>query len=146
VDRSDSRLSILKSTGQIKTFTRQLAIENITQAAARNMLCWGVAELERLGFPNCIHVHDEILIITPRNREAVLAAREAMLKVFGPHGNSPLGWATLVKPDEISITESMWEEETDIMLPFVNKEGKTIGNDRWGKIERNEPGCLNNLP
>jgi hypothetical protein len=142
------RLTIRKANGPaFKAFTRQLAIENVTQAAARNMLCWGVAELERLGFPDVLHVHDEILIIVPRNRDAVLAARDAMVRVFGPQGSSPLGWATLVKPDEISVTESMWEDELDVVQPFVDpKTGETKGGDRWGKIERNEPGCLDNLP
>ena len=143
----DNKLTIIKSTGQFKPFTRQLAIENVTQAAARNMLCWGVAELEKLGFPNVLHIHDEVMIIVPRTREAALAARDALIKVFGPKGNSPLGWATLIKPSEISVTESMWEDEMDFTPPFKDpKTGEMKGGDRWGKIERNEMGCLENLP
>jgi len=133
------KLSIIKSTGQFKPFTTPLAIENVTQAAARNMLCWGVAELEKLGFPDVIHIHDEILIITPRNRDSVLAAREALLKVFGPGGNGPLGWATLIKPNEISVTGSLFEDEMDIAP-------RPAGGDRWERIEGNETGCLEDLP
>jgi hypothetical protein len=135
--KSDLRLTILKSTGQIKPFLRQLAIENITQAAARNMLCWGVGELDKCGFPDVIHIHDEILIIVRRDRESVLKARDALIKIFGPSSESPLGWATLIRPEEISVTESMWEDEDDI------NPGK--GN-RWARIEQNETNCLDNLP
>lgn len=134
---TDHRLTILKSTKQFKPFTRQLAIENVTQAAARNGLCWAVGELEKEGFPDVLHVHDEILIITPRNRESILAARDAMVRIIGPNGRHPMGWAVLIKPSEISVTESMWEAEEDV----DPKKG-----DRFGKIERNEPGCLDNLP
>ena len=145
--RAEMQLSIIKSTGIIKPFLRPLGIENVTQAAARNMLCFGVAELEKLGHPDVIHVHDELLVITERKREAVLSARDALLQIFGPKGRSPLGWATLIKPDEISVSESMWDDEMDIALPkFNEKTGQVEGGDRWGKIERNDPGCLENLP
>ena len=141
------QLSIVKATGEFKIFTKQLAIENTVQAAARNGLCWAVAELERLGFGDCIHIHDEILLIVDRNRDAVLRAREALLSVVGPKSNHPLSWACLVKPNEISITQSLWESDDDIALPHTDSvTGLVVGNDRWGKIERNEPGCLEDLP
>jgi hypothetical protein len=128
-ENNEFKLTVLKATGIFKPFTRQLAIENVTQAAARNGLCWGIAELEKLGFPDVLHVHDEILIIAHRTREAVLRAKEAMIKVFGPGSNHPLKWACLVKPDDISVTESMWENEEE------NK-------SRWERIVNNSPGCL----
>ena len=144
---SDKKLTIIKATKQFKPFTRQLAIENVTQAAARNMLCWAVAELDKAGFPDVLHIHDELLIIVPRKRENVLAARDAMVKIIGPNGYAPLGWAVLVKPSEISVTESMWESEEDITPPYLDKKTNTMkGGDRWGKIERDDPGCLDNLP
>ena len=130
-------LTIRKANGYFKPFIKQLAIENITQAAARNAMCMGVAELERRGFPNCIHVHDEVMLLVPRERTAVLAARDALLDVFGPGHALPYGWAILVKPDEVTVTESMFEDEDDV---------KPDKGDRWGRIERNEIGCLENLP
>jgi len=141
------QLSIIKATGEYRAFTKQLAIENVTQAAARNGLCWAVAELERLGFGDCIHIHDEILLIVDRNREAVLHARDAMISVVGPNSNHPLSWACLVKPNEINVTQSLWESDDDIAPPHLDSStGQVIGNDRWGKIERNETGCLEDLP
>lgn len=143
----EKALTVLKSSGEFKRFSRQLAIENVTQAAARNALCWGVAELEKLGFADTIHIHDEALLVVPRTRHDVLAARDALIQIFGPGGRSPLGWATIIRPDEITITRSLWEEESDIAIPKLNeKTGLIEGGDRWGKIERNESGCLENLP
>lgn len=130
-------LTIRKANGYYKPFIKQLAIENITQAAARNALCMGVAELDRMGFPYCVHVHDEVMLLVPRERESVLAARDALLKVFGPGHALPYGWSILVKPDEVTVTESMYEDEDDV---------RPDKGDRWGRIERNDVGCLENLP
>lgn len=141
---SEKKLTIMKAMGFYKPFTKQLAIENVTQAAARNAMCMGVEELERMGWPDVIHIHDEIMIICKRDRQTVLAARDALTAAFGPNHKMPHKWAILVKPEEITVTESMWEEESDIQVP--NEKNKFKGNDRWGKIERNEAGCLENLP
>ncbi len=134
---TDLKLTVLKATGQFKPFTKQLAIENVTQAAARNSLCWGVAKLDQMGWGDCLHIHDEILLIVDRKRETILAARDAMVSVFGPGSCHPLNWACLVKPSEISVTESIYESEDD----FNPKKG-----NRWGRIEENTPDCLENLP
>lgn len=144
--KSRPQLSIIKATGEEKAFTRQLAIENVTQSAARNALCIGLLKLKKMGYQNILHIHDEVMLVTDRNREAVLAARKALLDVFGPGAGHPLDWAILIKPEEVTITESMWEDESDVALPkFDEKSGKTIGNDRWGKIERNEKNCFAGL-
>lgn len=143
----EKKLTIRKATGEFKPFTPQLAIENITQAAARNALCMGVERLEKLGFIDVIHVHDEIMILCRRERNAVLAARDALLNVFGPDHTMPYAWSILVKPDEVTLTESLYEDENDVLRIIKNKDGlETPGPDRWGRVERNEPGCLLNLP
>jgi hypothetical protein len=134
------RLTIRKSAGRqgtFKAFSPQIAIENVTQAAARNALCMGIERLEHMGYKDVIHVHDEIMIICKRDRDHVLAARNALLEVFGPGHSLPHSWSMLVKPSEVSVTESMYESEDDI-------DPKKF--DRWGRIERNEPGCLEELP
>jgi hypothetical protein len=141
------RLTIRKAAGAqgtFKAFTQNLAIENVTQAAARNALCMGLERLEAMGYKDVIHVHDEIMILTKRDRESVLAARKALLDVFGPGHSLPYGWSILVKPEEVSVTESMYESELDLEPP--TEKNKFKGGDRWGHIERNEPGCLENLP
>lgn len=141
------KLTIRKATGEFKIFTPQLAIENITQAAARNALCMGVENLDNLGFRDIIHVHDEVMILCKRERNAVLAARDALVTCFGPKHTMPYAWSILVKPEEITLTESLYEDENDIAVTIKNKEGLEVpGPDRWGRIERNEPGCLLNLP
>lgn len=132
-----ARLSIRKANGSFKSFSPQLAVENITQAAARNALCMGVAQLDTLGYRDVLHVHDEVMLIVPRTRESVLAAREALLKVFGPGHSLPHKWAILIKPNEVSVTESLYESEDD----FDPKKG-----NRWGRIEQGTSDCLLNLP
>lgn len=136
-EQRGAALTIRKANGLHKNFTPQLAIENVTQAAARNALCEGLEQLAKLGYSDVIHIHDEAFLIVDKNRASVLHAREALLKVFGPGHTLSCGWAALVKPKEISVTESMWEEEADF--------DPTKGN-RWGRIEQNEPDCLENLP
>ena len=142
---SASRLTIVKAGGLEKVFTKQLAIENVTQAAARNALCSGLLELKhKYGVNNVLHIHDEIMIICDRNRQAVLDARDQLTSVYGPKSTHPLDWAVLIKPSDISVTSSLWEEELDL-LPPTEKNGFK-GNDRWRKIEEGVEGCLDNLP
>lgn len=142
-------VSIRKSNGMIKPFTRQLAVENVTQAAARNALCYGLLLLEKMGYHDIIHVHDEVMLIVPCTREAVLKAKEDILKVFGPNAqDKPMKWAMLIKAEEITVTQSLYEDDDDIAVTIKNKKTGEVkpGGDRWGKILRNEPGCLDNLP
>lgn len=146
---TEPKLSIRKANGTVKPFTKQLAIENVTQAAARNSLCYGLLQLEKMGYQDILHVHDEIILIVPKTRESVLKAREDMLAVYGAKAaDKPLRWAVLVKPDEITVTQSLYEDENDIAAEIKDKKTgeKRPGPDRWGKIMRNEPGCLENLP
>jgi hypothetical protein len=146
---SEYRLCIRKASGVVKPFTKQLAIENVTQAAARNALCDGLIKLEKLGYQDILHVHDEIMLMVPKERNAVLKARDDLLSVFGPSASGkPMGWAVLIKPEEISVTQSLYEDEDDLAVTITNKKtGETRpGGDRWGKIERAEANCLANLP
>jgi len=147
VNEGKPRLTILKANGLDKTFTKQLAIENVTQAAARNALCYGLLQLEeRYGQRNVLHVHDEVLLIVDRKREAVLAAKQQLIDVYGPKANHPLDWSILIKPKEISVTRSLWEEEYDIMHEFNKEKNVWEGGDRWGKIERGDADMFDNLP
>jgi hypothetical protein len=145
-DSARQQLNIMKSAGYPKPFTPQLAIENVTQAAARNAMCMGVAALDKMGYPDCIHIHDEVLLIVPQTRESVLAARDALLKALGPGHGLPQKWAILIKPDEVTVTRSLWEDEDDVAAPYVDNEGKPHGNNRWWKIEQNTPDMWDDLP
>lgn len=147
VNEGKARLTILKANGLDKPFTKQLAIENVTQAAARNALCYGLLQLEdRYGERNALHVHDEVLLIVDRKREAVLEARQRLIDTFGPKAGHPMDWAILIKPDEISCTQSLWEEEEDIIHVFDEKKQAWKGGDRWGRIERGDANMFDNLP
>lgn len=148
---SEPKLTIRKSNGTYKPFTPQLAIENVTQAAARNALCYGLLQLEKMGYQDILHVHDEIMLIVPRTREATLKAKDDLLAVYGPKADKPLKWAVLIKPDEVTLTQSLYEDENDVAVTVRKKrpdgtEYEEPGPDRWGKILRAEPGCLENLP
>lgn len=134
---SNFQMTVRKSSGLFKPFTKQLAIENVTQSAARNAMCMTVERLEQLGFPDCLHIHDEALLIVPKERETVLKARDALIEAIGPKNTLPFSWASIIKPDEITVTQSLYEDEDDV-LP-----GK--GN-RWGLIEAADPSMFVGLP
>lgn len=141
-----SQVTIAKAVEARKRFSAQLAIENVTQAAARNGLCWGLLKLSEMGYRDVLHVHDEVMLIVPQERNAVLKARHALLSVFGSTECHPLGWAMVMNPNEISVTKSLFEDPDDLKESIIiGPDGEKIG-DRWNRIERNEPDCLNGLP
>ncbi len=141
-------LSILKAYKEPRAFTRQIAIENVVQAAARNGLCIGLLALqEQFNFTDILHVHDEVMLVVPRQRDAVLAARAALLSIFGPSGTHPMSWTMLMKPEEITVTQSLWEDAIDVAEPCRDPvSGHLFGGDRWGRLERNADDALKDLP
>jgi hypothetical protein len=54
----------------------------------------------------------------------------------------------LIKPDEISVTESMYEDEDDFApsTKIVNKKTGRKGGGRWERIEANTTDCFADLP
>jgi hypothetical protein len=96
-----------------RPLTKNLLIENVTQSAARNALCKGQLELENLGYKYQLSVHDEILLIVPRNERDVRDARDALLRVFGPQNTLGYDWAVLIDPNEINVSQSLYETPTD---------------------------------
>lgn len=112
---------------------RSIFIENITQSAARNALVRAKLELNKRGWTHIHSIHDEILIVCPREPKAVLKARADLAEVMSPKGPLGLGWAFYAKPSDITISRSLWEDEKDSAA-------------RWPRIELNEPNCLENLP
>lgn len=113
--------------------TMQLLIENITQSCARNALCKGVLALNDLGYPYVLNVHDEIQPIVPRRIDAVLEARQCMIDVFGPGNTLGYDWAVLIRPGEITITQSLWEDEA-------------LCAALWRRIEAGDTTALQELP
>lgn len=141
-------LSILKAYKEPRAFTRQIAIENVVQAAARNGLCMGLLALQdQFGYADILHVHDEVMLVVPRQRDTVIAARTALLSIFGPTGTHPMGWTMLMKPEEITVTQSLWEDALDVAVPRLDPAtGLMLGGDRWGRLERNDSDALEDLP
>lgn len=105
---------------------RSLLIENVTQSAARIMLINAKLELRRRGWKLIDSVHDEILILCPRERNAVLKARADLLEVMSPAGPLGYGWAFYAKPNEVTVTRTLYEDEGEAMKA-------------WEKLEKNDP-------
>lgn len=105
---------------------RALLIENVCQSAARNALVRAKLELARRGWRYIDSVHDEILLIVPRQRDAVLCARADLLEVMSPRGPLGLKWAFYAKPSEITVTRTLWEDETEAAKA-------------WKKLEADDP-------
>jgi hypothetical protein len=94
--------------------TVNILLENIVQAAARNALCTGLVELGRMGHPYVLHVHDEVMIISRRDRQSVLQARDDLLRVYGPGGyvaQQGWDWSVVIKPDEVGLSRTLYEDE-----------------------------------
>lgn len=94
----------------MRPLSPNLMLENPTQSAARNGLVKGQLQLKRMGYDYQYSVHDEVLLMIDRTREAVLAARDALLQVYGPGNSLGYGWAIVIDPSEITVTESLHEE------------------------------------
>ncbi len=91
--------------------TKNLLIENVTQAAARNGTVQAKLELHRRGYRHILSVHDEVKLAVPRTVEAVLRARQDLLEVMGPGGYlaNKWDWAIVIDPNEISVSSSLYE-------------------------------------
>lgn len=129
------QLCCLHQTKGWRPLTKNVAIENITQAAARNAMCEAQLRLRERGYPYQLTVHDELMLIVPRTRDAVLKARADLLDVLGP-GNA-LGWAwtTLVNPEEINVSGTLYEQDMNKIAP-----------NWWARLADGEAALLETLP
>lgn len=100
---------------------RALLIENVCQSAARIGLLRCENELARRGYLTD-SVYDSILVICPREREAILQARADLLDVMGPRGPHRMGWAFYAKPSEITVTKTRYEDEKEAAICFAKLE------------------------
>ncbi len=92
-----------------RPLTLAVMIENCAQSAARNALCRGTLQLKDMGYEHQLSVHDEILLVVEKKPETVLAAKQALLTVFGPGNQLGWDWAVCVNPEEIACSASMHE-------------------------------------
>lgn len=94
-----------------RVLTRQILVENVTQATARNALVQGKRMLHKLGWEYLLSVHDELLIACPLDRDEILRARSNLLDVFGPGNSLGYGPAVIINPEEINVSRSLYETE-----------------------------------
>jgi len=106
-------LHCMHSAKGYRPLTRTVMIENVTQSAARNALCLGQLRLRDMGYKYQLSVHDEILLVVPRDEATVRRARADLLSVFGPGNSLGYGWAVCIDPSEINVSQSMYETATD---------------------------------
>jgi hypothetical protein len=92
-----------------RALTKNILIENVTQAGARNALCQAKLLLEK-EYPYVLSVHDELSLIVPRNPEAVLKARADLLRVLGPGNSLGYDWAIVIDPSEIEYSTTLYAE------------------------------------
>jgi hypothetical protein len=76
-------------------------------------MCEAQLKLRDEGYPYQLTVHDELMLIGPKDPEWVLGAREALLKVLGPGNDLGWGWAILVNPDEINCSRTLFEVDME---------------------------------
>lgn len=113
------QLCALHQNKGYRPITKNVLIENIVQSAARNALCEAQIKLRGMGYPYQLSVHDELMLIGPRDPGWVLGAREALLKVLGPGNDLGWGWSILINPDEINCSQTLYE--TNQSLDWWNR-------------------------
>jgi hypothetical protein len=102
--------SVLAGNKGFRKLSLSTYIENVTQATARNALVLGQSQLEA-AHPYQLSVHDAAMLITPASCPEILAARADMLTVFGPGNNLGYDWAVLIKPGDITVSKTLYEDE-----------------------------------
>ncbi len=117
-----------------RTIHKSIEIENAVQSAARNALVMAQCALEDRGYEDIFSVHDEVLLIVPKTREAVLKARQDLIDVMGPGNNLGWGWSFVALPHEITCSASMFEDE------------KLTGDAWWADLARGNGDLLASLP
>jgi len=117
-----------------RPLTKNVMIENIIQSAARNAICEAQLRLRKMGYPYQLTVHDELMLIGPRNPEWVLEARAALMRVLGPGNDLGWGWSILINPAEINVSHTLWEQDMDKIVP-----------DWWAKLAAGDATMLDKL-
>lgn len=115
-------------------------IENVVQAASRNRTAMAKLALEDLGWPYIFDVHDELLPVVSAEPEQVLKARADMLSVLGPGRPGPWGWAVVIHPDEVNVSQSWYEVDVGKLDPRFPSSAEW-----WGALT-SHPELLECLP
>jgi hypothetical protein len=136
-----------------RKITPNILIENVVQSCARNSICAAKLELKRRGWHYLLSVHDELMIVCSRDRATVLKARSDLLDVLGPGNALGWDWAAVVNPDEINVSQSLFEKDMGELLPaigtkLVRGKEKLVypkASEWWGRLEAGEDSLLDVL-
>lgn len=71
-----------RGSGKRASVWRGILVENVVQAACRDLMVWVALRLESEGFPPVLHVHDEVVVEVPD--ESALPAVLALCEVEPP--------------------------------------------------------------
>lgn len=130
-----------------RPLTKQIVLENVMQSAARCAMVEGQLMLEE-EWPYQLTVHDELMLAHEQTPERTLAAREAILSVFGPRTGKLCerwSWAAIANPDEINVSKSLYEVDVGKLLPEVN--GKSQPSSAWWQqLGEGNASLLESLP
>lgn len=132
-------LSVMSGNKGYRAISPSICLENCVQHAARNATCQAKLALEDR-YPYILSVHDELMPIVPRTREAVLQCRKDLLDVMGPNRLPGWGWSILINPEEINVSQSLYEVDLGKFVPS----GKNL--DWWAALEAGQTSLLDTLP
>jgi hypothetical protein len=115
-----------------RPLTKNIHLENLVQAWARNALVKGKLELDRRGYHYILSVHDEAMLAVQNERGAILQAHDDLLAVYGPGNQLGYGWACVINPDEINVSRTLFEQD--------------MGPEWWAKLRAGDDSLLTQLP
>lgn len=119
-----------------RPLTLNIVIENCGQGGGRNGLVYGHLELAKK-FSYQFSVHDELMLVVPKDPVSVLEARTALEGLFGPNSvREPFGWSVVIDPSEITVTQSLYEG-----LPG----GVASMDEFWQRVSANDESALFSL-
>jgi hypothetical protein len=106
----DTGLACMHARHGWRFWSKNVGLENITQAMSRNAIVLAQEKLKDR-WPYQLTVHDELLLVAPRDRDSVLQARDDLLRVCGPGNKLGYGWGFQIAPDEISVSRTLYEDQ-----------------------------------
>lgn len=139
-------LTSMHGTKGFRALSPSIVIENVVQAAARNALCELQLNLRNRGYPYQLSVHDEALLAVSRDVSTIRQAKADLLAASTEIG---WGWAVYLDPDEVNVSQSMYEVDMGTLLPPTGtKNGEPIypPSSAWWAALDADPSLLERLP
>jgi DNA polymerase III epsilon subunit-like protein len=120
-----------------RKITPNVTLENVTQTGGRNGVSQGLLGLMDIGWTHLLNIHDEILIACNPDVNELRHARNSLVAACGPGGqvSNLFDWACVIKPSDITVSRTLWDEEPDGICP-----------DFWKRIDAGDKTVLDLLP